>query len=77
MRKKLVMYMVLGLGIAIGYLPLSSWLFRQETAEAQCVRYWLSSGTSSGVSCPGGSNVSEVMSATYGTDYYVALCISN
>ena len=81
MRRKLVIYIAMALGIALGYLPLSSWLLRPEVAQAQCMRYFLVSGASSPVSCgAGNTRISEVVCNPGTGPYfigriYVALCV--
>ena len=53
MKGKIVIYIAMALGIALGYFPLNAMLFKAETAQAQCMRYFLSasSSTAAGATC--------------------------
>lgn len=80
MRRKLVIYLAMALGIMMGYLPLSSWLLRPKTVDAQCVRYFLVSDVSNPACGAGNTKISQV-TCNPGTGAYsvgarvVALCI--
>ena len=42
-KKRVTIYTALAFGIMLGYLPLSSLLFRTEVVEAQCIQFELDS----------------------------------
>ena len=83
MKKRFVIHIALALGIALGYLPLNSWLFRTEEVQAQCLRYFLSpsSGSADGAVCGAGNTRVNVVLCNPGTPPYntgadyIALCI--
>ena len=83
MKKKLFIYIAMALGIALGYFPLNSWLFKTEVAQAQCVRYFLSasSSTAAGATCGAGNSRVNVVVCNPGRGpyntgrRYMALCI--
>jgi len=74
LKRKLIIYAVVIFVILLGYFPISSWLFKVECLEAQCVRWYLASGTSSPVTCPGGVRVGSSVQSAYVITRYVVLC---
>lgn len=78
MRKKFDIYIILTLGIVLGYLSLTYSLFRIEPSEAQCMRYFLNSDPVN----PDCSNAEmligpvESQVGPYGAGYYVVLCVA-
>jgi len=78
MKKRVIIYVLVAFGIAVGYLPLSFWLFSPGAAQAQaCFRYFLQGSAGSPVSCGAGNTkvLPEINTAYSGSwPRYVALC---
>ena len=81
-KRKIYIAMLIGLLIGNGFL-LSSWLLRPKKAQAQCMRYWLTSGATSATTvCSGGARISvSVCYPGYGPynigRRYVGLCVGS
>jgi len=73
-KKRIAIYLIVAFGIVLGYLPLSSMLFRPEVVDAQCIQYRLDScqqipadnSCGCGVGC---ARVSQTQSGTWAGSY--------
>ena len=82
MSRKRTIYIATVLGLVIGSGVLFKfWFFQPKQAQAQCMRYWLTSGdTDASTVCTGGNRISISMcnagagAANFGRRY-VALCV--
>lgn len=75
MRRRVIIYLLVSFGIILGYFPLSSWLFRPEAVQAQCVQYFLDSHETNSVDCDGATASGAAVLSAYATARYVRLCI--
>ncbi len=76
MSQKRSICIVLGLGILIGsWFAFTSWFFKPEVAQAQCVRLYLASGASDPPTCAGGGTRISSTQGSVSPIHFLALCI--